>query len=303
MAPSRAVPSDQTAKTMDGGPAAASPTPLAFDHVNKLFRKNYAEAKQEILRKLGPVIICTGDTITLQRGVTRESHIFIKPRYSGLKEIAHITLGTYVLLINHIDEKLSTDVMARLKEFKESIETAKAQLTNEGLEQSDFDNQEELIAKTLAFQDEVLKAGTVSRAELREYSRSVGALNLSNANGAASSQLDTIDGIVAKWRANMTPREWNSMYVIVVTGHMPRQAQASFQYFSRLLKQKVEGERIIVMESAQTNEQAVDLLLTHILDGDVAVDFFKDRWRMHRDLLSDGAKKHLSKQNKLKAER
>ena len=82
-----------------------------------------------------------------------------------------------------------------------------------------------------------------------------------------------------------------------MTSHMPRQGLLSFQYFSKLLNQAQEGDQIIVAESAGTTdeEQAIDLLLTHMLDGKVAVEFFKDPWRMHRDLLSDGAKEWLEK--------
>ena len=81
---------------------------------------------------------------------------------------------------------------------------------------------------------------------------------------------------------------------------MPRPGLLSYQYFSKLLNQNQEGEQIIVAEGLTDEEQAIDLLLTHIIDGKVAVEFFQDPWRMHRDLLSDGGELYL-KEHKLQA--
>jgi hypothetical protein len=43
----------------------------------------------------------------------------------------------------------------------------------------------------------------------------------------------------------------------------------------------------------QTEEAGLNILATHVLDEQIAVDFFDDPWRMHRDLLSDGASRYL----------
>ncbi len=286
---------ETSAASMAATTASGAAKPLAFSEVNSLFRKDYANAKEEIRQKLGPIIICTGDSISLLRGKDKTLLTFIKPRYTGLKELAHITLGTYVILVNHTDEVLDDATLLRLRSFRDAIEQAKGKLANEGLEPDDTKEQEQIIGKTISFLDRVIKDKKVTRLDLRNFARSTATNDLDNAYGAVSSQLATIDAQVAAWRKDMSVDDWNKLHVIMITGHMPRQQQSSFQYFSKLLGQKREGERIIVMESSENDEQAVDLLLTHILDRKVAIDFFKDPWRMHRDLLSDAAKKYLQK--------
>jgi hypothetical protein len=93
------------------------------------------------------------------------------------------------------------------------------------------------------------------------------------------------------------------MYVFIATAHMPRQELIAYQYFAKLLNQSQEGDRVIVGENpeTETEQQGIDLLLTHILDRQIAIQFFNDPWRMHRDLLSDAGKKWLS-EHKLEAD-
>ena len=57
---------------------------------------------------------------------------------------------------------------------------------------------------------------------------------------------------------------------------------------------------MITVDSGVGYEPGMDLLATHALDRKVAIDFFKDKWRMHRDLLSDGARQYLKKHPPLK---
>ncbi|MBX9723129.1 MAG: hypothetical protein K2X81_17130 [Candidatus Obscuribacterales bacterium] len=286
---------ETSAASMPTTVVSATAKPLAFSEVNALFRKDYTNAKEEIRQKLGPIIICTGDSISLLRGKDKTLVPFVKPRYTGLKELAHITLGTYVILVNHTDEVLDDATLLRLRAFHDAIEQAKGKLANEGLEPDDTKEQEEIIGKTISFLNRAINDKKVTRLDLQNFARSTAKNDMDNAYGAVSSQLATIDAQVAAWRKDMSVDDWNKLHVILITGHMPRQQQSSFQYFSKLLGQKREGQRIIVMESSENDEQAVDLLLTHELDRKVAIDFFKDPWRMHRDLLSDAAKKYLQK--------
>jgi hypothetical protein len=277
--------------------------PLAFDAVNQQLFKNYTHAKDEIRQKLGPIVMCSNVSVTLLKGKERSTVPFIRPHYTGLKEVAHITLGSFILLTNHTDEELTAEKIEKLKEYRDGIEKASAELQkNEGLEPVDQARQQELVKKTLAFLDKVIAAKRVSTGELDTYVRTTTIPDLENAYEAAGSQITTMDDAMSKWHREMTAEEWKKLHVIILTTHMPRKELLAFQYFQKLLNQPEEGEQIIVAESAgtTTDEQAIDLLLTHILDGKVAVAFFQDPWRMHRDLLSDGAKEWLQK-HKLKA--
>ncbi|MBS1953267.1 MAG: hypothetical protein JST89_03720 [Cyanobacteria bacterium SZAS-4] len=287
----------------DTSSESTSDKPLAFNEVNQQLLKNYTAAKQELHKKLGPLVLCMDSSLTLINGNKREKIPFIKQHYTGLKEISHITLGTFVLLVNHTDENISDDTIAKLKEYKSGIEKASPEVpTNEGLLRSDEARQTALIERTLGFLDKSIKERRVSAAELQSYVRSTSVPDLENAYIAVASQMSSMDKAMAKWRQELTPEEWDNMYVFIATAHMPRQQLIAYQYFAKLLHQSQEGDRVIVGENpgTTTEEQAIDLVLTHILDRKIAVQFFNDPWRMHRDLLSDAGKKWL-KEHKLEA--
>jgi hypothetical protein len=74
---------------------------------------------------------------------------------------------------------------------------------------------------------------------------------------------------------------------------MPREQHASFQYFSKVLGVKREGRQNRLQRRPSRGKDALNLLHTHMLDKKIAQSFFDDRWRMHRDLLSDGAARYL----------
>ena len=272
----------------------------SFSITNKHFISNYENAKKEIRQNLGPVIIVRGASMKLIKdGKDIETKTFIKSPYTQLKEVAHITLGTYVILVNHAyetDEKeLPEKTKAKLTEFKEAIESATPTVKKLDIDETQKEIQKELIAKTGNFIDTVLKNNKVSRKELRDYTRSVAPLTLKNVDGASKSQIDEMDKIARGWAKSMTENELAAIHVVIATNHMPRIKLSSLQYFLKLLKQKRPGQKVIISEGIDTDEKAIDLLLTHMLDENVAVDFYKDEWRMHRDLLSDGIAKYLRK--------
>ena len=251
--------------------------PLAFEDVNQQLFSNYNKAKDEIREKLGPLVICSSTELRLlSKGKVQDKVAFIKPHYTGLKQVAHITLGTYVLLINHPDEILGADKIALLEKYKTGIEKASTELkTNEALDSADYERQEQLIKKTLSFLTKAINDKKVSHEELRAFVRDTSVPDLRNAYEAAGSQITTMDDAMTKWHKQMTDEDWKKLHILILTTHMPRNGLLAFQFFCKLLNQTQEGDRIIVAESAgtTTDEQVIDLLLTHILDGKVATDF------------------------------
>jgi hypothetical protein len=286
-----------------GYPVGAEDAPrreqqLAFQEVNDKFHRDYAQAKAEIRDGLGPIIICNHSEMTLLKGASKYSEAFIGSRYTGLKQISHITLDVFVLLTNHTGEVLPQATIERLRELKSDIKAAENQLPdNQGLPPSDLLRQRQLLDRTAEFLDLVIKDKQVSAVRLRRYVRDCALPDLSNAYEATGAQIEAMDAIVSKWRQEMTPEQWSRLHVIITTGHMPRKELVAFQYFCKLLHQTQEGKQVIVAEllGPADDDQLIDLLVTHILDGKVAVEFFNDPWRMHRDLLSDAAKKYLRK--------
>ena len=197
--------------------------PLAFNDSNELLHKNYAHAKDEIREALGPIILCSSDSISLLKGSDKTTVTFITTRNTGLKQIAHITLGTFIILTNHTDENLSTDTLERLQTYRSSITTAAVRLQKEqGLETADAPKQQKLINQTISFLSSVIDEKRVSHADLLKFVHSCATPDLDNAYQAAGSQLTSIDQTVTKWHKEMTSEDWNKLHVVIWTAHMPK---------------------------------------------------------------------------------
>ena len=112
-------------------------------------------------------------------------------------------------------------------------------------------------------------------------------LLMANAAAAARAALDLLHRQVCEWKGQLTPQEWDKLTVIVVGRQLPRKDNMAVQYFARLLGQPGEGKRLIYAEGLGDEPRSLDLLATHLVDTQVAIDFFNDPNRMARDLLSE----------------
>ena len=96
------------------------------------------------------------------------------------------------------------------------------------------------------------------------------------------------------WREELNAEEWHRLRVVVVGGAMPRRDCLGVQYFSRLLGVDGECRRVMYAEGTLNEDQALQLAATHRLARTIAATVFHDPNRMHRDLMSDVAREHLS---------
>ncbi len=277
---------------------------LRLLQLNQLFGESYANAKKELKEKLAPVILVT-DKITLLKGTTETDFPWVPDRYTQLKTIDHGPLAAFVLLLNHRDEKLSAELLQKLKTLRQDVTNAIGELetlaTRTKIDPKLMEQQRLIVEKTTSFIDAVASQGKVSRSQLKAFSSDIGPATMGNVTDAAAEDLKAFDKAIVNLKKTLSKDEWNAMHVVLVGGHMPRQENTKLQYWLKLLGEKQEGGRIIYFEGPQEDrERALDLLVTHILDTQIAEHFFNDTWRMHRDLLCDGAALYLKK-NKIEA--
>lgn len=257
--------------------------------LNSKFREYYAAARSHEIEASTPLILCYADRLVLLNGSQREEVANIKDRYTTFKTVAHIPLALYCILYK---EPIIEKSRQKLDDFKSLIEKARGELKDHDLSVKELERQYKMIDSCLTFIDKALAQKELTAKELQEFTRSLRSDILQNAYLAVSSQLAVIDQTVGNWRQKLG-KDFDKIKIVIVGGHMPRQGNSNFQYFCRLLKEKEEGNRIIYMEGLNSDTDALNLLGTHILDEGVAVSFFSDKWRMHRDLLSDGAAQYL----------
>lgn len=282
----------------NGGVSPSQKDLGVWTDINTKARGYYAQWRQRHRDALGPLIIMKGEELTLIRNGTRESANVIPSDYSMLKSIAHVPLATFALTKDFTGKPLEAVRIDDLKTWKEVFLTGKADLEKwkTKFSKTTYDRQLQMIGSTVAFIDKVVADKFVSEKGLRQYARASAKPIKANVDEAIASQLSTVDKQVKAWRDGMSDEDWDATSVIIFGFHMPRKENSASQYFLSLFHEKEEGERVIYVEGPSYEEDAgIELLSTHIIDEAIAIDFFNDKWRMHRDLLADGAKKYLKK--------
>jgi hypothetical protein len=280
------------AMTVGSAYAADAPDVLSL---NEHFRKLYAEEKQSIISTLGPVIILTGDKVVLVNNNKRQEAVFVPPTYTLYKTVDHIPLMIFVFLRDDAGKPLSAGKLEELRAFIPMIGKTAQALSGYHLPPDTVLRQKQIMDTSLAFINKTVASGTVSETDLRAFTAGLKRPIFGNINDAVLAELTALNDQVQAWRKDIPADQWNKLHVVIAGSHMPRQQSHLMQYFSALVGEKEEGHRLIYMEGVEDEKSALDLLATHILDESIGVAFFKDEWRMHRDLLCDGAKLFLSK--------
>lgn len=268
--------------------------------VNDKFREIYAEARTRTIKKSQPIIVAVNDVIVLHDGSAKETTQVISEKYTLLKAVDHIVLATYVALELDTDQILRPEKVKQLRELEDLSNKALDSLDNSGLKGDVLGRQKQLIVMSLKLIASAVAESRISSQALTEFCRNSQKMVMQNVDEAVADQLHAIDVQVRAWRKQLGSERWEQLNVVIVSGHMPRERNSNMQYFGKLLKQNREGGRLFYCEGLSEESDALNLVGTHILDKNIAVAFFKDEWRMHRDLLSDGAAKYLRKHPPLK---
>ncbi len=272
---------------------------VPWNEMNMRFREDYSKSRLRQLEKLGPIVILREDKMIMRyKGEVKTLQV-IPQRYTLLKSVSHIPLAIFVILDGRTDAPLSDEAKKELSTFRGFVDKASGNIGDWKLSGESLSRQKLTIQDSQKFIDTVLKNGSVSKEELRKFARTMAPLVLETAYEATSMELDLIDAGLKSWKENMPAEDWNRLHVVIMQPHMPRNENRTMLYFEKMLKQPYEGERIIYCEGSSDEEYAVNLIGTHVLDKHIAVDFFKDPWRMHRDLLGDAAKRYLKKHRPL----
>jgi hypothetical protein len=257
------------------------------------FRKMYADSKDEIKQKLGPILLYGDSKLVLLNGSKRKEIPYRLPVYDTLKTVDHVPLAMFVLLENSCDEPLSETKLGYLEQLKRFAETTKSGLDKLDLPSEAISRQKLLLNTSIDLAKRVLSTKTISQTELQAFAHNLGPVTLLNVNEASARELANLDKMVREITANLTSDEKAKAHAIIFGEHMPRLQNSALQYFESLFGDTEEGHKVIYFEGEVDENKGVDLLVTHILDGKIGEGFYKDHDRMHRDLLSDAARAYL----------
>jgi hypothetical protein len=245
--------------------------PLACAHAtpspNDTFRAAYREARARALAAAGPVLLVDGDQLLLIDGARRERATIRDGRYHALKEAAHAPLGVFAALCD-IDGPLPPDRLPTLR----ALRLAMARLGP-------------AAASAQTELDAVLAQGTSRQADLAAWARAAGPALLAAAGQAAELERAALETATSGWQAALGER-FARVHVIVIGSHMAREGELALTFFLARLGESAEGGRVIYAESLWEEGRALELLGTHLIDGQAAAAFFGDPRRLHRDVLA-----------------
>ncbi|MBL8792757.1 MAG: hypothetical protein JNM56_02505 [Planctomycetia bacterium] len=267
--------------------------PLA--QLNDYSRAVYAQARKTALEKSGPIVLLEGDSLVLLRQGKRTEVKAVPELYHQLKTVAHIPLALFAFTIGQGEGDLGEQRAGELKKYRTLIENAAKDLPKRGLPAAVLARQNKIIDPSLAFIDGLLESKKVRRDEALKYIQGVKPAVLENMYDAAKSELDGLHKQMTAWKAELTPEEWKSLKVVIQGSALPRKGNLAVQYFARLLGEPGEGFRIVYTESVYDEERSLRSLATSELDRGVAIAFFDEPTRMHRDLLADVATEYIQK--------
>jgi hypothetical protein len=264
--------------------------PPQIEAANQGFRSAYAQAKKDILARIGPVIVAAGADVHLIKDGKRESKNTIIPEYTVLKTVDHIPLGLFVILENHAGKPLSQEVRRSVQSMQTLTKAAMPTIDRVGLPDSTKERLRKMLEESLRFEESVLFDNGFSRADLDAFIGRVREATMQNVDDAVALELGALDAAVQQWRKQLTVDQWKNLYVVVASAHMPRESERRMQYFGELLGETREGHRLIYQEGSEDVDRALDLLAIHVLDESISREYFNgDSWSMHRDLLAAAA--------------
>lgn len=265
----------------------AETTDDPFVNLNSAFRAAYADARSELLKTIGPVVVSKGDHLVLFYGGQRMEGKKIGQAYHQLKTVAHVPLAIFVMLDGHDNSPLGAEKRKQLGSYQDLIKKVMLNLDSSGLSEAQVQRQREILSRGQSFIDKVLADGKCSRYDLATFCQSCTPLLMKNTLEAAQVRVEGYHRQMCEWKEQIDSDDWGNLQVVVTGAQMPRRGNLATQYFARLLREPGEGKRIIYAESVFDEPKALNLLGTHRLDASAANIFFGDHLRLHRDLFSD----------------
>ncbi len=273
---------------------AGPPEQDPLKQIDALFRSTYSHARKTLLQDAGPIIIASGEDLTLLQDGKESKGIAPPTGYRALTTVSHITLTIFLLMEPYGEGLLSPERIEKLEQLNHLAGAAKQSVAKQlSFNASLAEAQHKLIDTSRAFAQKIVAQRKWKRKELADFLETVKPQILTNVQLAAKFRIDHFHRQMTAWKQTMRQEEWDRLHVVVLGASMPRKNNLAVQYFSKLLSVRGEGHKITYAESIFSNQRALQILGTNLLDTQIGEGYFADPWRMHRDLLGNAAAVYL----------
>ena len=267
---------------------AQNPTPLLFNDLNAAARESYAASRALALKSDQPVFLVT-DTVTLIRGEDLGSLPYTPALYHDLKSISHLPLGAYSASIGLLENPGDKGWMDRLGMLLNQLNIAQANLPKASFADFQRVRQQNILSLSHSYLDAILMHANVDIESINLYARTLAPLLLANAADAANVQIEALDQAVIELSKKLKPGEFDKAIAVITGPKTPREGNLQFQYFVFAFGTGSAGTRVLYMESIFDREAALDVLRTVLNDRVASQAFFRETYRLERDLMADGA--------------
>ncbi len=282
-------------------PAQAQEDPAAVAQLlalNRDFRAAYEATRKQMEQGAEPVLIVGGSLELYRQGRKEWSADITPPLYTRYKAIAHIPFAVELILapwLGRGDSGPGAGWLPALQAYRDKVAAMGSKLGQLGFPPAQMPRQQAIMQAALHYMDAVLQSRHLEPADLRSFTRAIAPDLLANADAAAALQLDLMHAETARLRAHLGEADWARLWILVPGPKAPREGNLQYGYYSRLLRGAEDEKRLLYFEGMFTAEPALNQLGRYITDRQAADLFFGDAYRLDRDLLADGAARHLDR--------
>ena len=277
---------------------AAPPTELSpslrglNDRMHGVLREVVSVERQQ----LGPLIMFEDGEIKLYRDdVEVAGHSIVPPlAYDQLKIVGH---AAFALVIQAQRTDLSVEARrAWLEGFVAEVKTVRGELASFDLPKPLVKSQRGLMDQTITLANLAKRQGSVSDAELREFTARILPLLEDGFTHSARLHVDLIHRQAKKLYALLTPEERARVRGYFHGGRGAREGNLALQYVSWLVGERTgaESERVVFTEGVLDREKAMMELAKFGIERRLAQLVFGDPGGLHRDVLSEATRLYLA---------
>ncbi len=255
-----------------------------LDQLDDEFHEAYARARNQVAEEDPVFVVLANDLVFFHHG-ERRAWSFSPRAYHVLKEVAHVPLALFSSL-GRGESEPAEHALGRSAALLEWIEAAQRKLAS--VELADDARRDSL--EVLERSARALRSSPLSQASLLELAKHTGPALKRLIERATELQLDALHEHVESALHSLSRDQVERLQVVVTGNHQARVRSMPMQYFRKRLREP-EGEerRVTYAEAVASEQEALALLGTKVLDRAIADAFFGDPTRMQRDLLGDAA--------------
>lgn len=262
-----------------------------LEAANVVFHDAYAATRDGVRHEV-PILVVLGDELALHLRGQRHGFSYSRRAFDSAKSAAHIAVALFAL---SCDEAFGTATRRRLDQLLEHARGAAAGFER-GADPSLAAEVLPLLRACLRFGEDLSLEPASCTAQRERFARETGPSILRVTDLATREQIAALHGAVDVAFQKLSPRERETLQVVVVGDHQARTRSLGMQYFQRRFAEPEGSEdRVMYGEHIADEAEALALVGTKQLDQKIALAFFGDPKRLQRDVLGDSAKACLDR--------